>query len=192
MDISKLKQDILIEKNLRGNNLKLFSTWGLFSPEHIDEGSELLINHVDVISSDTILDLGCGYGAIGIALAKLAPEGKIHMVDKDFVAVSFTRKNAVINKVRNCDVYLSNGFDNVPNELQFDTIVSNLPAKVGKELFLIFLNDAKEHLKPGGKLYVVTISGIKEFIKRNFKETFGNYEKLAQSKTYTVSVAIKD
>lgn len=63
---------------------------------------------------------------------------------------------------------------------------------VGKELLWIIFLDSKKHLKPGGKFYVVTISGLKEFIKRNFKEVFGNYEKLGQNKTHTVALAIND
>jgi 16S rRNA (guanine1207-N2)-methyltransferase len=90
----------------------------------------------------------------------------------------------------NAGAYLSNGFDQVVTE-QFGLIVSNLPAKVSGELYEIWFNDAKKRLAPGGKLVVVTISGLREYIKRQFTETFGNYEKLAQNKTYTVSAASK-
>ena len=189
-NIRELKRDIAIKAKLRGFDLKFYSTWGLFSPEHIDEGSELLIHTITVRPHDTILDLGCGYGAIGLTMARLAPQGIVHSIDKDFVAVEYTKKNAKLNNIMNCEVYLSNAFDSVPS-IRFDTIVSNLPAKVSKELFWIILEDAKTYLKPGGQLCVVTISGLKEFIKRNFKETFGNYKKLAQSKTYAVAMAIK-
>ena len=135
-----------------------------------------------------ILDIGCGYGPIGLTLAKLAPQGNVHLIDKDFVAVEYTKKNAQANHINNYEAYLSNGFSAVPT-MQFDCIVSNLPAKVGKELMQILIYEAKEHLKPNGKLYVVTISGLREFIKRTFKECFGNYEKAAQNGTYTVSLA---
>lgn len=188
--IQKLKRDILIEAKLRGFEFKFYSTWGLFSPEHIDEGSELLINNITVRPNDTTLDLGCGYGPIGLTIARLTPQGIVHLIDKDFVAVEYTQKNAKFNNIINCQVYLSNAFDNVAN-IRFDTIVSNLPAKVSKELFWIILEDAKTYLRPGGQLCVVTISGLKEFIKRNLKETFGNYKKLAQNKTYTAAIAIK-
>lgn len=173
---------------LRGFPMTFYSTWGLFSPREIDEGSALLIDNVEVASSDKLLDIGCGWGVIGLALAKLASQGKVHLIDKDYVAIDYAKKNARINHIDNCEIYLSNGFSNVP-DTQFDTIVSNLPAKVGKELFWIILHDAKTHLRQGGKLYVVTISGLKEFIKRNFKEIFGNYEKAAQNKTYSVFLA---
>lgn len=189
-DIHKLRQDIVFRKTIRSNDLSFHTTWGLFSPKDIDEGTEMLINKISIRQNDNSLDLGCGYGALGLAIAKLSPNGNVHLVDKDYIAIEYAKKNATANNLTNCEVYLSNGFSNVPR-MKFDNIVSNLPAKVGKELFYIFLNDAKEHLVDGGKLYVVTISGLKDYIKRNFKEVFGNYEKLDQNKHYTVAIATK-
>lgn len=190
-DIRSLRKDIIFEANLRGHNFVFHSTWGLFSPTEIDGGSLMLINHVDIKPTDLTLEIGCGYGPIGLAIAKMSPQGKVHMLDKDFVAVDFTKKNAQINGIQNCDIYLSNAFSNVP-DIEFDNIVSNLPAKVGNELLFLILNDAKKHLKKGGKFYVVVIAGLKDYIKRNFKEVFGNYEKLKQGKTYMVAVAVKE
>ncbi len=190
-DISQLKQDIIFTANLRGHEFTFHSTYGLFSPKEIDAGSLLLIETVTVNPRDTILDVGCGYGAIGLTLATLAPQGRVHMVDKDFVAVEYAKKNANLNGITNCEIYLSNAFSTVP-DIPFDTIVSNLPAKAGNEFFTILFRDAKAHLKTGGRLYVVTLAGIKEYIKRNFQELFGNYQKLKQGKTHAVSVAVRE
>lgn len=189
-EIKHLKEDIIFKTELRGMPFAFHTTWGLFSPKEIDEGTLLLLKHINVTDAAKILDLGCGYGAIGLTLSRLAPHGKVHMVDKDFVAVGYSRKNAKANAINHCSIYLSNGFSHVESN-GFDVIASNLPAKVGKEMFEIMLYDAKKRLKKNGSLYVVTISGLKEFIKRNFMEVFGNYEKLAQGKTYTVARAIK-
>ena len=190
-DIHGLRKDIIFEVKLKGHNFVFHSTWGLFSPKEIDKGSLMLINQVDIKPTDLTLEMGCGYGPIGLVIAKMSPQGKVHMLDKDFVAVDFANKNAQLNGIQNCDIYLSNAFSNVP-AIEFDNIVSNLPAKVGKELLFLILNDAKNHLKKGGKFYVVVIAGLKDYIKRNFKEVFGNYEKLKQGKTYMVAVAIKE
>lgn len=190
-DIHGLRKDIIFNAKLKGHNFIFHSTWGLFSPKEIDKGSLMLINQVDIKPTDFTLEMGCGYGPIGLAIAKMSPQGKVHMLDKDFVAVDFAKKNAQLNGIQNCDIYLSNAFSNVP-AIEFDNIVSNLPAKVGKELLFLILNDAKNHLKKGGKFYVVVIAGLKDYIKRNFKEVFGNYEKLKQGKTYMVAVAIKE
>ena len=74
---------------------------------------------------------------------------------------------------------------------EFDVIVSNSPAKVGKEMLYIYLFDALEYLKPGGSFYIVTITGLRQFFKRGFLEVFGNYDKIKQGKTYTVARGIK-
>lgn len=190
-DYERFQKNIVFRKQLKGFDFTFHTTWGLFSPKDIDEGTELLINNIEVNPQDTILDLGCGYGAIGVTLANLCPHGKVHMVDKDFVAVEYAKKNAELNNVENTEVYLSNGFSNV-QEMNFDLVVSNVPAKVGKELYWIMMNDAKNHLKIGGKIYFVFISGLKEYFKRNFREIFGNYAQVAQSKTYTVALAVKE
>ena len=183
-------REIGFRAELRGAFLTFSTTWGLFSPKGIDAGTHLLLEHLNIQDGDTCLDLGCGYGAIGITLAKCVPTATVYMVDKDFVAIDYTRKNVEQNRLQNCHVLLSNGFSDLPN-IQFDLIVSNLPANVGKELLQIFLADAKHHLKPNGRFYVVTISGLREFIKRNFKEVFGNYRKVKQRNTHTVAMAIR-
>jgi 16S rRNA G1207 methylase RsmC len=190
-DVKKLKEDIVFEAELCGNHLAFHSTWGLFSPREIDEGSRLLLDHIDFPPRGKILDIGCGYGALGISIARSNPELKVHMMDTDFVAVEYAKRNVAVNGLKNCEVYLSNGFSSMPHDLKFDAVVSNLPAKVGRELLWILLNDAKDHLAPGGALTVVTISGLREFIKKNFMEVFGNYEKIKQGRAYTVARAVR-
>jgi len=189
-EIEKLKQDIVFHATLRGRPLVFHSTWGLFSPRQVDQGSALLIRRIEAADDDVTLELGCGYGPIGIAVAALCPGGRVHMVDKDYVAVQYARANAEFNGLRNCEVYLSNAFSEVP-DVRFDNVVSNLPAKVGRELLTIILHDAKAHLKTGGRLYVVTVNGLRKFIRRNFEEVFGNYRKLKQGPHHTAAMAVK-
>lgn len=190
--ITQLKQDLVFTARLRSQDLTFHSTWGLFSPKAIDEGTSLLLDHLEVRPTDhTILDLGCGYGPLGLTLAKYAPQATVHLVDKDFIAIEYTAKNAAANGLGNTQAYLSNGFAQVPAGTAFDLIVSNIPAKIGGELLSIFLADAYAHLNPGGRLYIVTISGLKDYMKRHLNDTFGNYNKLKQSKTYTAAVAVK-
>jgi len=176
----------------RGRVIAMVSTWGLFSPRALDEGSQLLLEHVDVHSvHDDVLDIGCGTGVLGIALGLRAPQGQTHLVDKDFVAVAYAQKNALANGLAHASVYLSNGLQQVSEIQTFDLIVSNLPGKVGRELLHAFITDSFAHLKPGGQLCVVTITGIREYIKKEFLATFGNYEKVKQGARYTVARAIK-
>jgi 16S rRNA (guanine1207-N2)-methyltransferase len=182
----KIRQDLRVE--YRG--LHLQTTWGLFSPRAIDDGSHLLLEHLELAPADNCLDLGCGYGVLGLCMAKMAPQGHTLMVDKDFVAVDYAEKNRLLNRIENASSMLSNGFDQIPKQ-QFDVIVSNIPAKVGKEMLYIYLFDALRYLKPGGSFYIVTITGLRQFFKRSFSEVFGHYEKIKQGKTYTVARGIK-
>lgn len=179
---------IEFEAHLREHALKFQSTWGLFSPRKIDEGTRALLEQIELPGKATVLDVGCGYGAIGVTLGQEAAE--VHMVDKDFVAVDFANQNAKANSSA-AKAYLSNGFSHVPDDLQFDVIVSNIPAKVGKEMLMIILEDAYSRLKPGGRFYMVTIAGLREFMKRNLKELFGNYKKLKDVKGYACCFAEK-
>jgi len=189
-ELDKLRQDILVQSNMREIPLTLHSTWGIFSPRNIDEGTELLLKYIDIKETDDCLDLGCGYGPIGLTLARLAPQGHTTLVDKDFVAIQYTQANITRNKITNADALLSNGFDQV-NDRTFDIVVSNIPAKVGNEMLSLFLHDAYRQLNSGGRLYVVTINGLRDYMKRNFKEVFGNYKKCKQGKNYTVAMATK-
>ena len=190
MAVDPLPREVNFRTELRGASIAFSATWGLFSPKAIDAGTHLLIEHLNIQEGDVCLDLGCGYGAIGITVAKCTQTATVYMVDKDFVAVDYARKNVKQNQLQNCHVLLSNGFSHLP-DIQFDLIASNLPANVGKELLQIFLTDAKQYLKPTGRLYVVTISGLRAFIKRNFLNIFGNYQKVKQRHTHTVAMATR-
>ena len=114
------------------------------------------------------------------------------MVDKDFIAVDYANRNAARNGLGNARAQLSNGFAQVDPGLRFDLIASNIPAKVGKELLAILLHDAHARLRPGGRLYVVTINGLRQYMKRNLGEVFGNYDKLKQGPHYTVALAMRE
>ena len=189
---ARYKQDLSIEAVLRGHRLTFRTTWGLFSPTEVDEGTRLLLDHLEIGRADACLDIGCGYGPIGIAMAKDAPEGRVCMVDKDFVAVDYARRNAEVNGLRNCEAILSNGLSHVPGEILFDNVASNLPAKVGNEMFYVLFTDVRNRLKPGGRFTVVTVGGLREYVKRSFREIFGNYDKLKQGREHTVSVAVRE
>ena len=185
-----IRQDLNIPSGRDKNSLKFKTTWGLFSPRAIDSGSQMLLDFLDIKPDDDCLDIGCGYGVLGLTMAKLAPNGHSLLVDKDFIAVEYSEKNRILNQINNANCQLSNGFDHIPKQ-SFDIIVSNIPAKVGKEMLYIYLFDALEHLKPGGSFYIVTITGLRQFFKRGFNEVFGHYEKIKQGKTYTVARGIK-
>lgn len=189
--IEALKKDIQFATILKEQSLKFNTTWGIFSPREIDAGTQLFLKHLDIKEDEVALDIGCGYGPIGLCIASIAKQGEVHMVDKDFVAVYYANKNAQQNNLPNAKAYLSNGLSAVPKGMKFTTIVSNIPAKVGKEMLSILLHDVHEHLEPNGQFVVVTINGLRQYMKRNFMEVFGNYDKVKQGKDYTISRCVK-
>lgn len=186
----QVTRELLVPVVLPDRQFTLLSTWGLFSPKAPDSGSLLLLQEIPEQSESAILDLGCGYGLLGLTLAMRHPNAQVTLVDKDFVAVHYTQKNITNLRLNNAQSVLSNGLEDI-GEQRFSLVVSNLPAKVNNEMFYIFFEDIKKQLLPEGRLIVVTITGLREFIKRVFNEIFGNYEKLKQRPDYTVSLAVK-
>ncbi len=192
MDIAALKAPLVIETQLRGHACTFHSTWGLFSPKAIDEGTRLLIDHLPIRPDDDCLDLGCGYGPVGIAMAREAPGGTTLMVDVNVVAVRYAAANAQRNGLANADAQLSNGLDDIDPARRFDLVAANLPAKVGRELLAIFVHDAHARLRPGGRMAVVAISQLRPVVERAFRETFGNADKRKQGRAHVVMGAIRD
>ena len=183
--------ELQFEAVVRGQNFAFTTTWGLFHPKGIDAGTSLLLERLEVPEDAACLDLGCGWGPIGVTLAHMAPSGVVHMVDKDFVAVDYAQQNAVANGCSNARAYLSNGFSHVAEYERFDLVVSNLPAKVGGELLQYWMTESHRRLHPGGALWVVTVAGLKDYVKRVFRETFGNHRKVKQSGTHVVAMATR-
>ncbi len=190
LDLDRLRQDIVFEDELMGHHFVLHTTWGLFSPKGIDEGTRLLLKHLEIRPDERAIDLGCGYGPIGMAIARSAPEGHCLMVDKDFVAVEYANANIARNHIHNAEAILSDGLRHVPQQ-NFTLAVTNLPAKTSKEHYYLFFHDIHDRLEPGGRFYVVVISGLRRFIERAFLGVFGNHSKIKQGRQYTVAMAEK-
>lgn len=190
-EFSHLRKPLTVEDDLQGHRLRFETTWGLFSPKAIDDGTRLLLKHMQVDKTDQCLDLGCGYGPMGLWMAKQAHQGHATLIDKDFVAVEYSQRNAELNGLANVDVFLSNGFSHIPADARYNVIASNLPAKAGNELFYLYFFDALARLEPGGRFYVVVINGLRKYVARAFVEVFGNHKKLKQGANYTVAMATK-
>jgi len=187
--LTSLRQDLVIQIELLDNPLIFHTTWGLFSPKAIDAGSRLLLRYIEYNENDRILDLGCGYGPLGLSLAKHVEH--CTLVDKDFIAIEYSQKNAELNGLSNTTIQLSDGFKHLPKKATYTLILSNLPAKTSKEHYYLFFYDALAHMEKGGRIYVVVISGLRKFIKRTFLEVFGNHTKVKQGQNYTVAMAVK-
>ena len=93
-DLNRLRQDIVFEEKLKDRAYTFPATWGLFNPKRVDPGTRLLIDYLEAAPTDRCLDLGCGYGPVGLALGHQCPEGAVQMIDKDFVAIDYANANA--------------------------------------------------------------------------------------------------
>ena len=213
--LEELKKDKQIKAYLLERPFIFNTTWGLFCPEEIDVGTKLLLKaiseqeKIDTIlrgnsssevdsgikstaSTPSILDIGCGYGPIGIPLARVYPEASVDLIDKDFVAVDYTKKNITENKASNAHAFLSNGFSHIPKEKIYQLIASNLPAKVSKEFFWILFGEAFDHLEKDGYFVVVVIKQLEIMVRKNFNTLFGNSEVIDRDKTYSVILTQKE
>lgn len=138
----------------------------LFSSFDVDEGTDVFLRFIQPNAPRTILDLGCGYGPIGIILARLYPEAQVIMADKDLLAVRYSRINIAHNTIQNATVVGSVGMESVP-DLPYDLIVSNIPAKIGDEAIeQEFLLAPYATLRPGGDYWFVIVSGLNHLIPR--------------------------
>ncbi|RJP47489.1 MAG: class I SAM-dependent methyltransferase [Armatimonadetes bacterium] len=181
----------MISAILRDKQFRFETKSGLFSKDTIDIGSRLLIDKMNISITDVVLDLGCGYGAIGLVAAYLASQGRVWMVDTDIRAIKYSKINAKLNGIPNVEVVDSDGFENVPSDMIFNVILSNPPSHQPKETVIEFIEQAKMRLKDKGKIYFVTENRIRPMIKREFERVFENYELLATSKQYAISLAVK-
>jgi len=191
-EVERYRADVEFTADLRGRNFRFSSTWGLFSPREVDEGTRMLLDALELPRDADCLDLGCGYGPIGLVLASLAPEGTTLMVDRDYVAVEYANQNAKVNGLANARAVLSNGFDAVPADARFDLVATNLPAKVGNEMTSILFADAYDRLNPDGQFVLVTLSGMRRFIQRTLESAFGNYGKVHQGRQHTVHRSVRE
>ena len=146
--------------NYHRHSLRFRVSQELFSSYQIDAGTRLLLKTVsDLAGPDRVrkvLDLGCGYGPLGLALAAAQPQRLVHLVDRDALAVEFTRQNAQLNGLSNVTVYSSLGYDHVTGN-DFDLVLSNIPGKAGLPAITTFLLDARQVMQPQGITAVVVV-----------------------------------
>ncbi len=183
---------ITMNISIKGKDLTFFSLPGIFSHDRLDEGTGLLLETIDFPSSSRILDVGCGYGIIGLNAAAQEPSSEIDLVDSNRLAIAASQKNRSVNKLENVKIISSDLLDRI-SENHYHLIVSNPPFHAGKEInysiSVALLHQAFRALEPGGKLMVVA----NQFIRYDnlMKEVFGKSQKLAQTNRFHILTATK-
>jgi len=138
----------------QGELLSFVVDSGIFASHGLDPGTALLIENLAIRRSDRVLDLGCGWGPVGVAAAKSAPDGHVVLTDVNRRAARLARENLEKNWVRNAEVRVGSMFEPVHDDV-FDVIATNPPFHAGRPLVLQILAGAPEHLAPGGRLVLV-------------------------------------
>jgi 16S rRNA (guanine1207-N2)-methyltransferase len=145
-----------VKARLRGRTFEFVTDAGVFSREAIDFGSRLLIETMALAPDADVLDVGCGYGPVGLAAAMLVPDGRVLMVDINERAVELARRNSERNGIRNAEAIQSDLLAAAEvRQRRFDAVLTNPPIRAGKETVHRIFTDAYEVLKPGGSLWVV-------------------------------------
>lgn len=178
--------------HLRHNTYQFTSDAGVFSKHSIDFGTALLIESFtrpDVPGD--LLDVGCGYGPIGISLAALFEDHNVVMIDINERAISLAKHNAEQNNIHHITVKQSDGLTEVMGE-QFSAVVTNPPIRAGKDVIYQMFTDAKEVLQVGGTLWIVIQKkqGAPS-AKKKLQELFGHVEEVARKKGYFIFKATK-
>jgi 16S rRNA (guanine1207-N2)-methyltransferase len=177
---------------LRNHTFRFKTDNGVFSKKEVDFGSRLLIEAYEPSDrSGKILDAGCGYGPIGLSIAKSLPEAMVHMVDVNERALELSRENAELNNIANVNIYYSDRL-NLVKDYDFTDIVTNPPIRAGKNVVHDIFEQSFHHLKPGGALWVVIQKkqGAPSALTK-LQEIFGDVETIDKKKGYFIFKAKK-
>ena len=184
-------ENYLIHDKIKGFDLTFKTGVGVFANKKIDEGTKMLLEAIEIRAGDRVLDLGCGYGVVGIVASRLAKFGGVVLADANIKSIRLAEENVRLNGVANAKVILSDGLKDIP-KMEFDIIISNPPIHVGLGVFEEFAKDSFNFLKRGGKIYFVSQERLGPAVERLFKEVFGNYQLVRKERGYIISLAVKE
>jgi 16S rRNA (guanine1207-N2)-methyltransferase len=194
VDLTILDRDAYreVEVILRGNAYRLSSRPGVFSWEHVDEATAILADVMEIPRGASVLDLGCGSGALGIVAASLSDGGRTTMVDADIEAVRSAARSAEVNGIANTRALASDVAGGVLDE-RFDVVVTNPPFHVGKatdlDVPMQFISDAHAVLVPGGRMLLVANRTLP--YEQSIKHRFGNVANLHDGPRFKVLAATR-
>lgn len=180
-----------IQARLRGRVWTFLTDRGVFARAGIDPGTRLLIEAMRIEAKDHVLDVGCGYGAIGLVAAALAPGGRVVLVDVNARAVALAAENARRLGLRNVEVYQGDGTAPVAGRV-FDAVVSNPPIRAGWATVRRLVREIHQVLRPGGRFTFVarTAQGAAR-LARDVQGAFGEVREIALAGGYRVYEAVR-
>lgn len=186
----EVKHDLgKISYKINDHLIEIITDAGVFSKNKVDFGSDLLIKSVAPFKGKA-LDIGCGYGVLGISLAISNPDSFVTMVDINKRAVNLAVKNINLNNIKNASAFFSDGFSNVKEK--FDVIVTNPPIRAGKKVIYPIYENSINFLNPGGSIYMVVQKkqGAPSTVEK-LKSIYGNCEIINKEKGYWIIKSTK-
>ena len=162
---------------------------GVFSKQHVDPGSELLCKSLPDDLHGDVLDLGCGWGAMTVMTLARFPKAEVTMADVNERALALAVSNVAKNRMQ-ARAVLSDGFEKIEGE--FDAVITNPPIRAGKAVIYKMFEDAKAHLVPGGRLFLVIRKqqGAPSALKF-LKELYGRAEVIERDGGYWIIECVK-
>jgi 16S rRNA (guanine1207-N2)-methyltransferase len=180
-----------LQATLRGKDFTFVTDAGVFSKKAIDFGSQLLIQSMDIARDHRVLDVGCGYGPIGLSAASLADLGTVTMLDINERAIQLSQANANRNGLTNVNIIQSDLLDKVKGQY-FDRILTNPPIRAGKDVVHRIFAEAYSALVSRGQLWIVIQKkqgAPSAFTK--LQEIFGDVQEVTKDKGYRIFKATK-
>jgi 16S rRNA (guanine1207-N2)-methyltransferase len=187
-DTLKSNEKLILVK-IKDKSFSFFTDHGVFSKQGLDFGSRLLIESILDYEGKKVLDIGCGYGPLGIIFKSFNPDSDVSMIDVNDRAVKLSQKNATSNKVI-VNVFYSDSFGDITEE--YDLIFTNPPIRAGKDVIYSFFHGAKNHLKAEGMFFFVMNKkhGAPSAIKK-CEEIFSSVEVINKKSGYYIIKCIK-
>jgi 16S rRNA (guanine1207-N2)-methyltransferase len=177
--------------DLNGRVFRFVTDAGVFSRDRVDFGSLLLIETMEFPADASVLDVGCGYGPIGLSAAVRASRGWVTMIDVNERAVMLARRNAERNGIENVEVLISDLYSEVRGRT-FDVILTNPPIRAGKDVVHRIFTEGHELLAEGGQMWVVIQKkqGAPSAWKK-LQEVYSSVEEVEKKKGYSIFRAYK-
>lgn len=184
----------IVDYHVAGIDLKFNTDAGVFSKMRVDYGSGVLIKTMQKVQfpGNNILDVGCGYGPLGLFAAKFWPDSSVEMVDVNERGLNLAKRNAELNHIDNVNIFRSDVYDKIADSKKYGLIITNPPIRAGKKVVSSILSGAFTHLiKDGILLVVIQKKQGEPSARKLLTTTFGNCTILQRDKGYYILQAKK-